>query len=183
MLEALREILDSSSLLLDLSYAAVLHENEELAQKVIDLERHVDRLTDTLTIHMSLAIRDRDDALKSLSVFKAATVADQISDAAAEIAKIALRKLRLHPKLREALLETDETVGIFTLGGESRFNGYNLEESRMRSGVGFDVIAVKRDYKWIINPEDDFLFAAGDVLVVRGTKEALDQFKSFSRGD
>lgn len=175
VLEALREILDLSGLILDLSYAAVLYDNKEIALKVIDLKRYVDRLTDTLIMHMSLAVRDRDDAEKSLSVFKASNIANQISEAATEIAKITLRKLKLHPKLVEALLETDETVEIFTLGDESRLSGYNLEETRMRSAVGFDVIAIKRDYRWIINPEDEFQFAIGDVVVVRGTKDALDQ--------
>jgi uncharacterized protein with PhoU and TrkA domain len=170
---ALKEIIDLSGLILDLSFASVIYDNAELAREVLELERHVDDLTNAVTVHMSLAIRDKDDASNSLPIFKAANVADRISDASAEIAKISLRGLGLDPPLRESLMESDEIVGLFTISEESKLAGSTLENSRMFAGVGFDIIAVKRDFQWMIDPEDDFEFAVGDLAVARGTADAV----------
>lgn len=176
---ALKEIIDLSGLILDLSFASVIYDNTELAKEVLDLESHVDELTNAVTTHMSLAIRDKDDASESLPVFKAANVADQISDAAAEIAKIVLRGMSLDTRLRESLMESDEIVGIFRISRESRLAGHSLENSRIFVGVGFDIIAVKRDFQWIINPPDEFEFQTTDVVVTRGSADAVKILRAF----
>ena len=163
--------------MLDLAYASVIYDNRELAEQVVDLESNVEELRRAFLIHMGMAVRSLEDAKRSLSVFRAGEIACSIAYEAVEIARMVLRGLKLHPMLREGLMEADESVDIVQIHGGSVMDGLTIEEALMVSGVGFDVIAVKTNGRWTINPSERYRVRAGEVLVVRGTREALDILK------
>lgn len=175
--EALKELLNLSSLMLDLAYASVIYVNRELAEQVVDLESSVEELRRAFLVHMSMAVRSLDDAERSISVFRAGEIACSIAYEAVEVARMVLRGIRLHPELRKGLMEAEESVDIAQVHSGSMMDGLTIEEALMVSGVGFDVIAVKTGGRWVINPSEDYRINAGNVLVVRGTREALDLLK------
>jgi uncharacterized protein with PhoU and TrkA domain len=180
--DSLKDLINLSSLMLDLAYASIIHDNEELAKQVLDLEQSVNDLKKSVIIHMSLAVRSLNDAEKAVSVFKIADATSMVAYEAIEIAKIVLKKMKIHSKIKEGLMKTNESVGIIQVMKGSRLEGLTIENALITSGVGFDVIGVKRDGRWLINPREDFELKADDILVVRGTMDALTCLKSYAGG-
>jgi CPA2 family monovalent cation:H+ antiporter-2 len=66
------------------------------------------------------------------------------------------------------------TTDNFYLAPDSPAVGRRLDELHLRSRTGILVIAVVRDGKHHLNPEPDYVFQAGDVLVLVGDHAALE---------
>ena len=64
----------------------------------------------------------------------------------------------------------------------SPLTGKSLAEAGLRRQWGIAVVAVKRDTQLLPNPEPDFVFSAGDVLVVLGRKDKVEAFEGFVGG-
>ncbi len=180
--DSLKDLINLSSLMLDLAYASIMHDDEELAKQVLDLEQSVNDLKKSVIIYMSLAVRSLNNAEKAVSVFKIADATSMVAYEAIEIAKIVLKKMKIHPKIKEGFMKTDESVSIIQVMRGSRLEGSTIENALITSGVGFDIIGVKRNDRWLINPSNDFELKADDVLVVRGTMDALTCLKSYAGG-
>jgi TrkA domain protein len=56
----------------------------------------------------------------------------------------------------------------------SPYVGRRLGDTRIRTRTSASVVAVLRDREVIPSPGPEFVFAAGDVVVVVGTRDALD---------
>jgi TrkA domain protein len=56
----------------------------------------------------------------------------------------------------------------------SPYTGRRLGDTRIRTRTSASVVAVLRDREVIPSPGPEFVFAAGDVVVVVGTRDALD---------
>ncbi|MBF6455250.1 cation:proton antiporter regulatory subunit [Nocardia cyriacigeorgica] len=103
-------------------------------------------------------------------------VTDQISLSAREAAMLAnlLGAPQLVAQLNEEHSEFEGvTTKQLTLRGGSVYDGRLLGETRMRTRTMTSIVAVVRAGHAIASPGPDFLFAAGDVLVVVGTAEGL----------
>ena len=82
------EMKNLSELMIDLAYSAALFNDRELAEDIMDLEGRVDTLDYLLEMTIMIAARDAHDAEALAGVSAAASAADKISDAAADIAAI-----------------------------------------------------------------------------------------------
>jgi TrkA domain protein len=75
--------------------------------------------------------------------------------------------------------EQDEVPGISTkqlpLKSGSPYDGHTLGDVALRSRTGVSVVAVMRAGQVHPSPAPDFLFTGGDVLVVVGTSDGLDE--------
>ncbi len=109
--ELLVEAKDASELLIDLAYAAVFFNEEDLAEEVEKLEErmagHLRRLR-TLAI---LAARSPEDAEAIESVLWIANAIDKIGDAASDIARVVEAHLGIPDALRADLRHADEIAG------------------------------------------------------------------------
>ena len=88
-----------------------------------------------------------------------------------------LRGLRLQGRRLDELsqfLAGTTTDTLLILDGSPAV-GKSLEGLELRSRSGVTVIAVVREGKSILNPGSDFVFGAGDVLVLLGSHKALDE--------
>ncbi len=177
--ELLKEMKDLASLMIDLAYHSVLYGNVELAKEVFKLEERVDNLELLLSIQASLATRSRFDAQKMVSVHKLATATNKISDAAADIAKVATSKIKLSPEVAERLFGASEEIVTHVRVDEASW----LAKSRLKKILRaldaiVDVIAVRRGEKWFLEPAEDFKVDVGDVLIVRGAREAVGRLEA-----
>ena len=87
-----------------------------------------------------------------------------------------LRGLRLQGKQLDALSQflIGTTSDIFSIVEDSPAVGKTLEEMDLSSRSGVSVIAVVREGKSYHNMGNDFKLAAGDLLVLLGGHQALD---------
>ncbi|MFQ5682589.1 MAG: cation:proton antiporter [Candidatus Binatia bacterium] len=89
----------------------------------------------------------------------------------------ALRGLRFQGRQLDELTRflAGTTTDTFLLLEGSPAIGKNLREIQLRSFTGVTLIAVVREGKSFHNPANDFLFGAGDILVLMGSHKELDE--------
>ncbi len=156
-----------SELMLDLAYSALLADNEQLAQAVVDLEVWMDEQQFKLQ-RQALANVASKEIDRVLTIIRLAESLEAIGDAAREIADVVLRDVGPHPVLRLATAEADANIYQVCIASGSPMDGTTLGEQRLASEVGARVVAIQRDGEWIIGPDSGTHLFAGDNLFARG---------------
>ena len=179
--DVLVEMKDTAELLIDLSYAAVLHRDEELAREVLKLEGRMDVLEMRAWMGLMMAARTTDDAEALAPVMGIVGATDTISDAAGDIAKIVLEEIGLPEAMRAALPEAIESLVRGTVTQGSEYAGRTLVEIDLESVTGVRVIAIRRGEEWLLNPGPETRINAEDVVFLRGPEVAVDEvFETFT---
>jgi len=171
------EMKNLSELMIDLAYSAALFNDLELAKDIMELENRVDTLDYLLEMTIMIAARDAHDAEALTGVSTAASAADKISDAAADIAAIVTQNIGVHPIVSEVFEKVEERLMQAKVSADSPIVGKRVGELDLAARMGVDIIAVRRDKDWIINPEKTEKIRSGDVLIARGVQSGIMEFK------
>jgi len=169
--DLLREMKNLSDLMIDLAYYSVLYGDAQLAREVFELESRVDHLQTLLTMQAALATRSPSDAEKMVSVYAIASAANKISDAAADIARVAIRRMSVPRDF--ALLMCGEEDFMAAVRVPSELSGLSLEELYGRAGMPLEALVVRRGRGIHVRPSSSFKLERGDVLVVKGPFEGV----------
>jgi len=180
--DLLVEMKDLSELMIDLAYSAALFHSKELAEEVLELEKRVDTLAYLLNMNAMVAARDAEDAESLVAVSVVARAADKISDAAADIAAIVLSDIGVHPIVREAFQKVEERLARAEVKSNSILIGRKLDELELAAKIGVDIIAIRRDKEWIINPEEEEMLQKGDVIMARGAPMGIEDLAKLAEG-
>ncbi|WP_049928593.1 potassium channel family protein [Halopiger goleimassiliensis] len=173
--DVLVEMKDTAELLIDLSYSAVLHRNAELAQEVLRLEERMDVLELRARMSLMMAVRNPDDAEQLAPVLGIVGAADDISDAAGDIAKVVLEEMGLPEAMRAALPEAAETLVRGVVDADSPYADRTLQDIDLESETGVRVIALRRGDEWLLNPGPTTTVETDDVALLRGPEPAIDE--------
>ncbi len=169
----LAEMKDTSELIIDLAYSAVLHGGEEMAEEVLELEAHMDVLQLRARMSLLLAARTPEDAETLAPVLGVVGAAEKISNAAGEIAQAVLSESGIPDEIRAALPEALETMVRAKVHRDSPFCDMTLGGLNMETDTGIRVIAIRRKGKWIYNPGPEERISLEDVVLLRGSEENL----------
>lgn len=180
--ELLIEVKDISELMIDLAYSAALFDNEELAEEVLELESQVETLVYLLNMNAMLAVRDAEDAESLVGILSIASAVDKISEAAADIAHIVLKDIRIHPLIRNVFSRVEEQIARIEIKPNSILIGRNLGQLELASKIGVDIIAIRRNKRWLIDPEDEEIIQEDDILIVRGTHMGIEELGKVGKG-
>lgn len=182
MKELLVGMKDTSELMLDLAYSAMIYDDEDIAEEVIRLEEKMDTLEYHMKITAMQAARSFDDAQQLSGVLTAASAAENIANAAGDIANIVILKMGIPPELKADIREAEETVTRITIEPESPIISRTLGELKLETETGMRVIAIRQGSSWIYDPEKDTSILAGDILFARGHDEGLPLFTEYVTG-
>jgi Uncharacterized conserved protein len=171
--ELLVEMKDTSELLIDLAYSAVLHRSQNIAHEVLELEARMNVLQVRARMSLMLAARSPDEAEALAPVLSVVEAADKIADAAGDIAKIVLDEIGLPEAMRGALSDAVEVLVRGTVADDSPYADRTLVDIDLESETGVRAIAVRRDSEWILNPGPETAIHAGDVALLRGPEPAI----------
>lgn len=180
--EALTEMKDVSEIMIDLAYSSALFNSHELAEEVMELEKRVDYLDYIINMNTMLATRDAEDAKHLTAVTTVAAATNKISDAAADIAAIVLNDIGIHPIVRKAFEQVEERLARAIVRRDSILVNKKLGDLELAAKIGVDVIAIRRNREWTIDPEDEEKIKDGDVLIVRGAPHGVDEMKDLASG-
>ncbi|MEM2350537.1 MAG: TrkA C-terminal domain-containing protein, partial [Candidatus Bathyarchaeia archaeon] len=175
--ELLIELKDTSELMLDLAYSSILFDDEELAEEVLELEKRMDYLVKLLQINCMAASRSVKDAENLLPILSIASAIDKISDAAGDLAIITLKKIKVHPLVREAFSRASEKLTCIRVKTDSELAGTKIGGSKILSDIGVDIIAIRRGKNLIVDPDEDDVIIEGDVLYARGTAKSIEELE------
>ena len=179
----LLELKEKAELMVDLAYSSLIYDNREIAEEVYELEEYVDRVNDEL---QKLAIEDTKkgelDVNEALAIIQLGISSEMIADAAREIADVQLREVKLHPVLKESLMESNEILLKTTIAPNSVLKDKKIGEIRLASETGMWIIAIKRGNKWIYDPSKNVVLKENDILFAKGDKEGKDHFIALAEG-
>ncbi len=177
----LLEMKNLSELMIDLAYSSALFNDEDLAQDVLALESRIDTLSYLLDMEIMVAARDPKDAEDMIGISIVASSTNKISDAAGDIAAIVTRKIGVHPVVREIFEKVEERLMKVTVKEGSKIVNQQIGDLDL-SAMGVDILAIRRNHDWILNPEDDQRVFKGDVLITRGASMGIEEFKDMVEG-
>ena len=181
--ELLVEMKDTSELLIDLAYSAVLHQSENIAREVLELEHRMDILQMRARMSLILAARNPSEAEQLAPVLGIVAGADKVSDAAGDIAKIVLEDIGLPDAMRGALSEAVEVLVRGTIAPDSPYAGRTLLDINLESETGVRVIAIRRDDDWILNPGPETVLKRNDVTILRGPEPNIEEVYERATGE
>jgi uncharacterized protein with PhoU and TrkA domain len=168
--------------MIDLAYSAALFNDRELAEDVLELENRVDTLGYLLEMTIMIAARDAHDAEALTGVSTVASAADKISDAAADIAVIVTRNIGVHPIVTEIFERVEERLIRARVNNDSAIVGKRVGELNLAAEMGVDIIAIRRNKDWIIDPKESEQIQDNDVLIARGVQTGIKEFKELVEG-
>jgi len=174
------EMKDTSELMVDLAYSALLYNNKEIAQEVEHQGDEVWELSNELQkVAVEEASCGSSDA--TLMVLHLCNYVNSIAKAALSIAEVVLRDIEPHPILRESIREGD--VGIYRTEIQvgSLLHGRSLGSLRLATETGMWVIAIKRGKRWIYGPEKTEDLEAGDIVIARGPRDGLKKLSRMAK--
>ena len=180
--DLLLEMKNLSELMIDLAYSAALFNDKELAEDVIELESRIDTLAYLLDMEIMIAARDAEDAEVLIGVSTVAAAADKISDAAADIAAIVTRNIGIHPIIGEIFEKVEERLMKATVKEGSVIAGKRIDELDLAARMGVDIIAIRRNKDWILDPDETSRVFLGDILITRGAPMGIKEFKDIAEG-
>jgi uncharacterized protein with PhoU and TrkA domain len=180
--ELLLEMKNLSELMIDLAYSAALFNDKELAEDVLELENRVDTMAYLLDMEIMIAARDARDAEALIGVSTVAAATDKISDAAADIAAIVTHDIGVHPIVSEIFEKVEERLMKVKVNEDSIIAGKQIDELDLAARMGVDIIAIRRNKDWIIDPGETERIQRGDVLITRGAPLGIKEFKEIAEG-
>ena len=176
--DCLIEMKNLSSLMVDLAFSSVMYDSEDIADEVYILEEKMDELTLKVKKLALRAAKHEENPEKLLSIIEMATINEQISDSAYEIADLVLRDVEPHPIIRKIMHDVDEEIGRIKVNKGSILIGQALKQLKLPTKVGVRLIAIKRDGRYIYNPSKDEKIREGDILIAVGS--GIDRLRELS---
>lgn len=179
IVEKFVELKNTSELMIDLAYSALLLNSRDLAEEVQRLEEYVDRLHTEYEMAVLLSRFREEEAKGILGLIRLGMVTEEIADAAAEIAEVVLREIEPHPVVRLVIEEADETVTYVHVSEGSPLVGKTLRDARIPEETGMWILAVKRGEKYV-RPKPDLKIYPGDVLIAFGYAEGEEDLRKLA---
>jgi uncharacterized protein with PhoU and TrkA domain len=182
ILEMLIQMKDTSELLINLAYTALLTNNKNIAQDIFELEDAFDKFHTEFELEVLRMKLSKGEEKRRLGLIRLGVASENLADAAAQIAEIVLRGVSVHPVMQIALKEADERVSREVVATNSELAHKRLSQLRLENH-GARILAVKRKDRWIYDPEDQFKLQPGDIIYAGGYREGAERLEALARGD
>jgi uncharacterized protein with PhoU and TrkA domain len=169
------ELKDTSEIMLDMAYSAILLNSRELAEEVLKLEDRIDVTHNDFQLHVISCGGLVEKPEERLGLIELGEIPERIADAAEEIAEVVLRGLEPHPVMRMVIRGAEETVVRATVPPDSPLIGKTLKEARIPEQTGMWILVVRRGDKWM-RPTSATTLQAGDFLLASGYSEGREDF-------
>ena len=177
------EIKDKSELMIDLAYSSLIYDNTTIAKEVYDLEDMIDGLYKSLQRQTLEQVKNKKLGVNdALTVLRLAEAAEQIADAAQEIADVELRDVELHPILKMSIRDSDVVFTRAQVKDNSVLCNKTLGELKLASETGMMVIAMRHGDKWLYGPNKKTMIDSGDVLFAKGPEDAEKHLINLASG-
>jgi uncharacterized protein with PhoU and TrkA domain len=173
---------NTSELLINLAYTALLTNDKDMAQDIFELEEAFDKFHTDFEIEVLRLKLDKGEEKGRLGLIRLGVASENLADAAAQIAEIVLRGVEIHPVMQIALKEADERVSREVVSSNSELAHKRLSQLRLENH-GARILAVKRKDRWIYNPEDQFKLQPGDIIYTGGYHEGTERLEALARGE
>ncbi|MEM2202545.1 MAG: TrkA C-terminal domain-containing protein [Candidatus Bathyarchaeia archaeon] len=170
------ELKDTSELMIDLAYSALLLNSRELAEEVQKLEEYMDKMHTEFELQVLSSGFKKEEAKGFLGLIRLGVVTEKIADAAAQIAEVVLRGVEPHQVLKLAIEEAEETITYVQVTDKSPLVNKTLKDAKIPEETGMWVLAIKRGEK-CVRPKSDTRIQVGDILIASGYAEGEEDLR------
>ena len=178
--EMLIEAKNTSELMVDLAYAAIFYNSEDLSEEVFRLEGLLNDLVFDMRSLAIFAARSHADAEQMAGILQVVQDIEKIGNAAVDIAKIVIKRLGIPPELLQDIPEAEEIPSRVRIHAESALDGRSLGEVDLPVETGMRPIAIRREDEWDFDAEPEDVLRAGDVLFVQGPPEGVAEIRELA---
>jgi len=176
----LSEAKDTSELMVDLGYAALFFDDEDMADEVSELEERLSELVHEMRSVSVLAARSPREADEMSGVLHLISAIERMGNAAVDIAKIVTHHLGIPAALVSDLAAAQEISHRVRVRDDSALAQRTLDDAELPTETGLRVVAIRRAKDWLIDPDDDEMLRPGDVLIVRGAAEGIPELRALA---
>jgi uncharacterized protein with PhoU and TrkA domain len=181
--DILREMKQNIDLMIDLAYSAIKFGSKEIADETYKLEQRIHELTYLLTFQI---IQTQAGSIQQAKRLEPIVVMgysiDKISDALSDIARVVYINSDITNFTQFfGVWAIPEPIVKITVNPKSEFVGKSRHTLHFRSTYGVDLIAIKRDDKWLFN-RDEIVFE-DDILIIKGEIEPILEVKKLCRDE
>lgn len=169
----LAEARDHSELMIDLAYAAMYFNDEDMAEEVYELEIDLHNRVHDMREICILAGRNNREASQMSSVLVVLSSIERMGYAAVGIARIVTHKLGIPSALLIDLSRANEVSHRLRIRDSSPMSHQSLETMELPTEYSMRVVAIKRQSNWIINPDGDQILLPEDILILRGSPDGI----------
>ncbi len=178
--DMLTEAKDTSELMVDLAYAAIFYNSEDLSEEVFRLEKLLNDLVFQMRSLAIFAARSHADAEQMAGILQVVQDIEKIGNAAVDMAKIVVKRLGIPPELLQDIPEAEEIPSRVRIHPESALDGRSLGEVDLPVETGMRPIAIRRDDEWDFEVEPEDVLRAGDVLFLQGPPEGVTEVRELA---
>ncbi|MEM2878333.1 MAG: TrkA C-terminal domain-containing protein [Candidatus Hadarchaeales archaeon] len=178
--EILTEMKNLSDLMIDLSYASILLQNVELANKVHELETRMDELMFKIRTTAAVVTRNVQEAKKITAILHVASAAELISNSTGDIADLIRKGEKVHRVVYDALMVSDERIDGVKVGEVSSLKDRKLMDLKLASSIGVVILAIKRGDEWLLPVNRETVLRNGDYLVVKGPPDGISVLRGMA---
>jgi uncharacterized protein with PhoU and TrkA domain len=178
--DMLIEAKNTSELMVDLAYAAIFYNSEDLSEEVFRLEELLNDLVFDMRSLAIFAARSHADAEQMAGILQVVQDIEKIGNAAVDIAKIVVKRLGIPPELLQDIPEAEEIPSRVRIHPESALDGRSLGELDLPVETGMRPIAIRRDDEWDFDAEPEDILRAGDVLFLQGPPEGVAEIRELA---
>jgi uncharacterized protein with PhoU and TrkA domain len=172
---------NTSEMMIDLAYSALLLNSSYLAQEVMNLEEKMDELHIDFQSEVLRRTDEETDPKQLLGIIRMGNVTERIADAANEIAEVVLRGGEPHPILGMVIQDAEETVEHVIVSEDSSVAGEMLRDAQIADETGMWVLYIRRNNRWM-RPRPSTRLEPGDLVVASGYSEGEEDFKQLLSG-
>ncbi len=180
--ELLTEMKDNSELIADLAYAALVFDNQDLADEVNHLESRMDNMMYQIRLKSMLSARNIEDAEQLSGILQIASSAEKISDAAEDMVELLDLEIDLKSRLPHILKKADEHIHTMRVLEGSDLVNKKIKDLSIESVTGSRIVAIKRNWRWIYGPTGEKKIKEKDLLIVRGSEEGYKKLEKVAEG-
>lgn len=173
------EMKNYAELGVDLAYSSLIFRSKDVANEVMMLEAKVDTLRRDLEEKVLKHAKVAKNIEALVGILRIAWSCERISDAAQELAEVAITSDFIHSILAEAVEESEEVIVRIQLPQDSSILGRSIGELDLEGETGVQIVAIRKavDNKWIYHPKGDSSLDANDVIIAKGSEENISSLK------
>lgn len=174
------ELMDRSEIQLDLAYTALIFNDKAVADDVTDLHKKIEYLYVEFEELILKLAKQVESPEKLWSLLRTGDSVKEIVDAAQSVAETVLRGFPAHPVLHSIFDSSKEAVSKIAVQEHSQLDETTLEDIKLQDMTGMRVICIKRGDDWIYGPTGDTIVKGGDILVVKGPRNAEQALRNLA---
>jgi uncharacterized protein with PhoU and TrkA domain len=173
--DVLVEMKNVSEAAVGLAYSALALQDAGLAAEVNHLAERLDGMKDHLQLWVLRAAKSDVDPSPLRGLLQLASAAEELGDQASAMVWLITDDYEVHPIVTVALGQTEVVATRVPVAAGSVADGRRLSELQFDIEPGFQVLAVRRDNRYLYRPRGYEVLEAGDDIIAIGPHEGRDR--------